>query len=86
MQATDLRRALKSVARTLDAGERDHPHRQWQRTKIRHHVDHAISHLHKWGMGDRSEDHLAHAATRILMALELEQFAVETNEVADNGR
>lgn len=45
----------------------------WRRISARMHVRHAVAHAFKWLVGDRTEDHLEHAAARLLMAIEREQ-------------
>ena len=43
------------------------------RTKdIEHHFKHLMHHAMMWRMGDTSEDHISHMATRALMMLEVE--------------
>jgi hypothetical protein len=36
------------------------------------HVNHAVNHIVKWLIGDESEDHLTHAAFRLMVAKELQ--------------
>ena len=40
-----------------------------------HHVGRAEEHLRLWRDGDQLQDHVSHAATRLLMALTLRELA-----------
>ena len=67
---TDFREALAHVDQVLVEGEATH-HGAWRRQPVREHVEHAIAHLNAWQAGATDEDHLGHASTRLLMALQL---------------
>jgi hypothetical protein len=66
----DLGRALVAVERVLAENEPHHGG-AWRHQGVTEHVRHAMDHLGSREAGDRSEDHLGHAATRCLMALTL---------------
>jgi hypothetical protein len=83
--AIELRGALKVVAQVLKDGESTHkPGRAnfWLALSVREHALHAFTHLDML-MVDAlpSEDHLAHAATRLPMALELRERSREARKV-----
>jgi hypothetical protein len=74
MDAAELRNALRAVARVLEAGEATHPagnSKHWLTLSIRDHCRHAMTHLERSLLDVRGkDDDLAHAATRLLLALE----------------
>jgi Domain of unknown function (DUF5664) len=74
VNAEKLRAALSAVAKVLARGEATHNRDDWLRRSPLFHVEHAERHLQRfrWGQHD-GEDHLAHAAARILMALEVQK-------------
>lgn len=65
-------RATLAVSRVLEEGSRKYGDDNWRLIAVRDHINHALSHLFAHLAGDRSDDHLEHAACRLLMATELE--------------
>jgi hypothetical protein len=65
-------RALKSIGEMMEhyLAVGKHGKDDWRRMPEREHVDHADAHMAMYDAGDDSEDHLKHAACRLLMALE----------------
>jgi hypothetical protein len=66
----DFRGALCRIETVLAANEPKYAG-HWRQQAVAEHVAHAQQHLVAYAAGDRDEDHLAHAATRVLMAMQL---------------
>ncbi len=65
-----VRLGLLDITATLDRGRVKHPTNDGFAESTMFHVKRARGHLEALAAGDRSgDDHLAHAATRLLMAL-----------------
>ena len=69
----NLDQALRILARTLASGRRSHRAGVWRLKPVQKHLRHARKHLDLLASGVGGEDHLAHAACRLLMALELRE-------------
>jgi hypothetical protein len=63
-------RACLAVAGVLDVGAKKYGVDNWRGLTVADHVNHAMTHYFAWLAGDRSDDHLSHAACRALMALD----------------
>lgn len=74
-------RALLAVANVLKLGADKYGAENWRKIPVRDHVNHALVHLFAMLAGDASDDHLEHAACRIMFALDLER--VERAAAAD---
>ncbi|EHN09403.1 hypothetical protein PAI11_37370 [Patulibacter medicamentivorans] len=68
--------ALLTCGQVMADGADEHGER-WRSRTARHHVSCGLRHLLRWLAGDRVDhsghSHLAHAATRLLMALDREE-------------
>ena len=65
-----LEHALTTVAAILEVGTLKHPKDDGFKESAAFQIAHATKHLQALERGDIAEDHLAHAATRLLMALQ----------------
>jgi hypothetical protein len=72
---TTFAEALKVVQQVMREGARKHPANDWKQRSVDFHMRRAQLHLSLLRNGDRatSEDHLSHAATRLLMAVTLRE-------------
>jgi hypothetical protein len=69
-------KALKTIAGVMRDGAATHPDKEWVRRSVEYHVARAEAHLQMLRDGEQLEDHLAHAATRLLMALALRELGL----------
>jgi len=65
--------ALAVIAGVMRDGVARHPDNDWMQRAVDYHVGRAVEHLRLLQDGEQLEDHLAHAATRLLMALTLRE-------------
>lgn len=63
----DAVREVNAVLERNGGVDRD----EWRRQSLNEHISHAVIHGEKFLRGDTSEPHLAHLATRALMALQI---------------
>lgn len=63
--------AIANVARVMYNGAQKYAKDNWRLIPCDDHINHALNHIYLHLAGNTNEDHLAHATTRMLMALEL---------------
>ena len=66
--------AIEIVAEVMRQGAASHPDNDWLSRAPEHHIRRAQEHLRLWQEGDQLQDHISHAATRLLMALTLREI------------
>lgn len=66
--------ALLAVAAVLSRGAEKYGEGNWIGLPVHSHLNHAVRHVYQWLSGDRSEEHLSHAACRLLMAVERQRL------------
>ena len=63
--------AMFKIAEILHEGAQKYGEENWRGLNYRTNLNHALQHIYGHLAGDKTEDHLAHAACRILFALAL---------------
>jgi hypothetical protein len=63
--------AVLRISRILGEGAPKYGEWNWLKTTVGENINHALIHLLAYSAGDRSDDHIGHAACRLLFALEL---------------
>lgn len=67
--------ALEIVAEVMRHGAASHPDNDWLTRPPEYHIWRAQEHMRLWRDGDQQQDHISHAATRLLMALTLREIS-----------
>jgi hypothetical protein len=67
-------KALETIAGVMRDGVVTHPNNEWVHRSVEYHLGRAEDHLRLLREGDQQQDHVAHAATRLLMALTLREL------------
>ncbi len=63
--------ACLAVSNVLSLGAEKYGEDNWRQIPASDHVNHALMHLFSWLAEDQQDEHLEHAACRLLMALEM---------------
>jgi hypothetical protein len=61
--------AMEEIASLMIAGSRTHREGEWREHAPQFHIGRAMEHLRLWNEGDQRQDHILHAACRLLMAV-----------------
>jgi hypothetical protein len=72
--------ALAEVASVLHSGASKYGVDNWKLIIVDDHLNHALNHIFLYLAGNEKEDHLSHAATRMMMALELHVEQLEEHD------
>jgi hypothetical protein len=65
-------KAVLEVAKVFAYGATRYAPNNWRKIGRQDHINKSLTHLLSYLAGDRSDDHLGHAACRVLMAIETE--------------
>ena len=65
-------KAMFAIAENVSRGAEKYGENDWRGIPVQDHVNKALIHLYADMMGDVQDDHLTHAATRLIFALALQ--------------
>lgn len=72
--------ATAEVAAVFAEGATKYARNNWKLIPENEHLNHVLTHIFAYMEGDRQDNHLAHAACRMLMALEMKDDSYDYNE------
>jgi hypothetical protein len=79
--------AILECAKVMYEGAKNHgPEENWRLLSANIHLNHAEAHIWQFLAGDKAENHLPHAAARLLMALETRLEPMGEKKVGLNGK
>jgi Tfp pilus assembly major pilin PilA len=78
--------ALTKMNEVMRTGESTYGTDTWEEIPLEEHLSHACNHISKWLIGDTTEDHLAHAACRVMGALQQEINRKSTEILPANSK
>lgn len=62
-------KALLAIGAVLKEGAAKYGEENWRGIDLNDHINHALVHIYAYLAGDTSDDHIEHAATRMIFAL-----------------
>lgn len=72
-------RALAELSKLQHQGDAKYGAHNWRKIPESDHINHAFAHLLAHSLGDTSDDHLVHAAWRLLAAIDVQSGRPDPN-------
>lgn len=65
-------KAMFAIAKVLKDGAEKYGEDNWRQISVPENLNHALQHIYAWLAGDTQDEHLTHAACRIIFSLAIE--------------
>jgi len=65
--------ALMQIAEAMAQGAAKYGEQNWRGLPVSNCINHALRHINQFLIGDRTENHLSHAAANLLMAIDIQE-------------